>query len=64
MKDFLIVSKRSITRNTAPFGEHFVCMKGKSPLPYGVWLNIPKLRATSDEDLAQTFVELIEWLKA
>ena len=64
MKDFSLVSKRQLTRNTADFGSHFICTKGKSPLPYGIWLNIPKLREKDDTELAKMLVELIEWVKA
>lgn len=64
MKDFNLVPKRNLTRNTADFDSHFICTKGKSPIPYGVWLSIPKLREKDDNELAQMLVELIEWVKA
>lgn len=64
MKDFGLANIRMLLReHKKTLSEHRLVTSGKSPMPLGIWLNIPKLRATSEDDLAQMFVELIEWVK-
>lgn len=61
--DFILTSKRAILRNKADFDSHLIVTKGKSPVSYGLWLNIPRLRALNVDERVKLFGEILEWLE-